>query len=295
MAYLDDDDVLDIIAGAQLSSTGWYRAACPVCEDNDNKRDTKLSFGLYAASGGYHCFKCGTKGYLKEPLAGFANVIEKPKENADELPVIPAPQSFIPLWTEDSARSLVLAPARQYAKSRGLTRELCRQVEIGAAIGGYFDQRLIVPLKTPDGVWRGFIARDWTGYAERSYLYPKGMSRSKVMFNLGAIMTPSTEPVLVVEGCLDALPYWPNAVACLGKPVAKHFAYLLQAARPIAVCLDGDSWREGKALAMRLRFEGKQAGFVRLPPASDPNSIDHEWLRQQAAECVGEKQDGIPN
>ena len=72
-------------------------------------------------------------------------------------------------------------------------------------------------------------------------------------------------------------------VACLGKPNEAHLALLQEARRPVVVVLDGDAWEEGEALSLRLRFEGLRAGFVRLPPKTDPDEVSPalvwDWAR----------------
>ncbi len=237
-----------------------------------------------------NCFKCEAKGYLDElPADIYFDKVTKPEEAEDGPPEIDPPWGWAQIWRGDGYTALSLQGARDYLHGRGLSEDIWKGANIGVAAGGYYDGRIVVPIPTADGVWRGWVARDWTGYAERNYLYPKGMRRGEILFNSAALLRETSEPVMIVEGVLDALPYWPNAVACLGKPAlanGKHLQLMLEAKRPIAVCLDGDAWREGWALGERLKFEGKQSGSVRLPAGSDPNDIDRSWLINKARECV---------
>ena len=99
-------------------------------------------------------------------------------------------------------------------------------------------------------------------------------------------MVETDEPVMVVEGCFDALPYWPDAAALLGKPGEAQVRSLLEAKRPVVVVLDGDSWEEGMMLSMDLELQGQRSGYVRLPPKQDPNSVDHNWLRTEVMKCL---------
>ena len=106
------------------------------------------------------------------------------------------------------------------------------------------------------------------------------------MFNEAALAEVTDEPALVVEGPFDALAYWPQAVAVLGKPTEPQMLTLLRAVRPVVVVLDGDAWQEAEMLAWRLRFEGQRAGWVRLPPMVDPDEVDPAWLREEARRAI---------
>ena len=58
------------------------------------------------------------------------------------------------------------------------------------------------------------------------------------------------------------------------------------AKRPVAIMLDGDAWEESWILAARLRFEGCRAGFVKLPPRTDPDEVPLDWARNEARRCI---------
>lgn len=272
-----------------MGGTGWWRVNCPFCIERTGKDDRKQSFGLLASTGGYHCFRCGVAGKLKLPEELLNEDFVYEEVDVADLPTIERPEGFTPLATGDGSYSMVLEPARRYLASRGIKKQTAAEAGIGGCYSGYWANRIVVPVKpagAPD--WVGFIARDWTNTAERRYMYPKGMKRGSILFNHDALFVESDEPIIVVEGVFDALPYWPRAVACLGKPTGEHIAALMVSTRPIAVALDGDAWREGDALAALLRFEGRRAGFVKLPPGADPNSVDVDWLKTRAAQSINE-------
>jgi DNA primase len=84
----------------------------------------------------------------------------------------------------------------------------------------------------------------------------------------------------------DAIALWPDGVAVLGKPSPMQREAMIQARRPVVVCLDGDAWREAYALATLLRVEGQRAGFVRLGPGVDPDEVPRAELDARAAACL---------
>jgi hypothetical protein len=187
----------------------------------------------------------------------------------------------------EAASSLRLAPAFEYLeRRRGLARELIEEAGIGACVSGYWSGRIIIPTLAPDtGEWMWYVGREWFDGGEKPYLYPKG-GRAGVLYNHSALLVETETPVLVVEGCLDALACWPDAVAVLGKPNPSQIDALVATRRPVCVVLDGDAYDDGWALAMKLRLEGQRAGSVRLPPRVDPDEVDAGALWDAVARAL---------
>ncbi len=275
-------------AKACQGGTGTFRRGiCLACDLRTGKPDRRGSFSFNTSNGFYQCFKCG--------LVGRVDGYDEDDFEADEeaeRPVMKPPEGFYELCRGDGRTAMALDPAREYLRSRGLTDEaLWKEAHLGACIEGWFRSRVVVPVLSPDDVWLGFVARAWTKKAEIPYLYPKGMARRDILYNHKALLAGDAahrlgadeqSPVFVVEGVMDALALWPDAVAVLGKPTDPQIFALAESPRPIAVCLDGDAWREGEALALRLRLEGQRAGSIRLPPTKDPDEMEIEWLREEA-------------
>lgn len=266
----------DAVRGVRASSTGWVRVNCPICETRKGSADDRHSLGFKLSSGGFRCFRCNVAG--RAPFEGL--VIEEAKDDETPRPIIPR-DDFVQLWTEEGWSSEGLEEPRTFMLRRGFSRRHLAQGNVHAAIAGRYHGRVIVPHVDERGDWWGFTARRWYEGDSPKVLYPANMPRK--MFNEHVLFVETHEPVMVVEGCLDALWYLPHVVAALGKPTQAHFETLTQARRPIVVCLDGDAWEEGRALAQRLRLRGKQATFVRLPADQDPNTVDPDWLRREVA------------
>jgi DNA primase len=107
-----------------------------------------------------------------------------------------------------------------------------------------------------------------------------------LLFNEAVLWVDTDEPVFAVEGVFDTTHVYPNAVAFLGKPLKSHILPLRAARRPVVVCLDGDAWEEGWALAMTLRHYGLRAGSIRLPARRDPNDMERVWLLEKARDSL---------
>jgi len=270
--------------GARRSASGWWRANCPYCLSASGKPDRRQSLGIKPKISFFMCFKCGAKGRLPDALS--RSMLEKGPDESPP-PIKGPPDGYEPIWTDDVWTSLYLETPRAYLERRGVSRAIAKSSRIGIAVDGRYASRVIVPCLDLDGsTWLGFSARDWTDKQELRYRYPRGMQRAKFLYNQVALYTETDAPVIIVEGVFDALPYWPNAVACLGKPGELHERLMAEASRPIAVCLDGDSWEEGFILSEKLKLEGRQAGYVQLPPCTDPNTVDRAWLMEEAKKCI---------
>jgi hypothetical protein len=284
MVRVPGEPAAQALLGGRVGVNGWARVDCPYCVEQTGKVDKRRSLGIKPAIGFFSCFKCGVRGSLPDAW-DLLPIVKEPKS---ELPVdLGPPPGYEPMWVDDAFSSVILSAPRDYLVGRGISREIIADAEVGACLLGKFGGRVVVPCFDLDGeTWLGFSARDWTGTQVPKYRYPAGMPRAKFLYNQVALYREDESPVLIVEGVFDALPYWPDAVACLGKPGDVHRALLAETERPVAVCLDGDAWEEGAMLAEFIKLHGRQAGYVRLPPCTDPNTVPRDWLREEASRCI---------
>lgn len=277
--------VEEALAGPVVREGANLRVLCPFCTSSKTGR-ADHSMNVAAATGVFHCFRCDTKGKLRRAPDPAAAELADAQAAARRVVEIEPPEGFIPLGYEPGLSAESLADARAYARKRHITPVLARELKVGAVLDGYYAGRLVIPVLAADGAtWHGWVARDWTGRAERPYLYPRGMPRGAHMFNGDALAEETDAPCLIVEGVLDAVPFWPDAAAVLGKPSKDHAAAMAAARRPVVVCLDGDAWREGWALAARLRLDGARAGFIHMPPRKDPDEMV-AWVREEMTACL---------
>lgn len=279
MSY--QEEIEQAIVGYRPSESGWYRVECCFCLGNTGKRDRKGSLAVSAITGRYECWKCGEEGRVHLEFTG-----ELP--DVEEVTLMDPPEGYEPLWCEPGLSSPFLKPARQYLIRRlgKSAKRLCKEVQIGACSTGPVAGRVIVPVLTEDcRKWAGWVGRDWTGNAKLKYKNAPGMRRP--LFN-SSVLQEEHLFVLVVEGIFDALPYWPNVVACLGKPDRRQKELMRKSKSPLVIAMDGDAWQEGSALSKALRFAGVETGCVRLPPAEDPGSIDKDWLQLEAVRSLKE-------
>lgn len=299
------DQYEDLLAsaahGKRPSSTGWLRLNCPLCELRIGKGDKRQSMGLSVTTFRFECYRCGATGRLSKPLDEFSGF---EVDGAATMPqeVMEPPEGFYALGEEPGLSAVVLEEARGYlagepsplfgrpGRPKAMSPVLVRESGIGACASGYWGNRIIIPIFDLTGDWANFSTRILPDYEDgaKKYLYPKG-GRRNILYNHVALLEETDVPILVVEGCFDALAHWPHAVAVLGKPTHGHIEALSNCPRPVVFALDGDAWEEAWGLTLQLRARGQKAGWVKLAPGVDPDEIPTDVLLQAAQEAL-EKQ-----
>jgi DNA primase len=271
---------------------GRFNIACPVCV-KAGKNDKKKALYVNRDAGYYRCFRCGLHGsFGSESSADIwlrdSGKIEKPK--AAEIAL---PEEYVTYeWlynSNDPRLSATRTLALDYANKRGVTRDLAQQYRIGFCLHGPKAGRLIVPII--EGPYAettyGYVARDYTGWSDYPYLYPKGMSRGIALYNFSELFKDTDEPLLVMEGVLDCIPHMPNSVAVMGMPSNNQIEQLANCIRPVVFALDGDAWQQAEMFAWKLRFLGCTAGAIRLKAKQDPDEISHACIMQMAVQSLG--------
>ena len=277
-----DEVVRDAVAHGRRNASGWVRVDCPFCDTRGKSPDTKRSFAFNTATNGFVCNRCRIKGRSGGAVSVGSTSVSKPQKiRADE---------FHPLWLSEVSTSQAAVPAMEFLIRRGFTLSDVRAADVRVSFTGRYAGRVVVPHKDFDGSWWGFTARCWVDRPAEGVpkvLYPSGMDRSR-LYNEHVLQIPTMNPCLVVEGVLDAVWYLPDVVASLGKPTEEHMSKFVDARRPLVFCLDGDAWEDGRAWTQRLRIRGVSAGFVRLPPKQDPNSVEPGWLLRRVREVCAD-------
>lgn len=258
-----------------------------------------------------NCFRCESRGRINMLIPAVAADLSEPSEPEHDFE---PPPGFVALGMEPARSSLSCREPLDYLRRRGVSDFVVTEAQIGAVFEGerMHEGRIFVPILDSDNrTWRGWSARLWDRpksedpwddllglndpapvalgrkrWTPPKYLYPSGMDRAHLLYNSAALDDLTDEPLLLVEGVFDALPYYPQAVAFLGKPSEEQVERLMRSERPLVACLDGDAWQIGEMLSMRLRFAGRTAGWVKLPPKEDPGTVDPSWLLTEAERAL---------
>ncbi|KRF26494.1 DNA primase [Phycicoccus sp. Soil803] len=162
--------------------------------------------------------------------------------------------------------------------------------------------RLVVPVRDEDGHITGFLGRDTTG-DPRAPKY-RNPTRTEVFDKATMLyspqpLTPTNDPVVVVEGPLDALAVTAAAaatripvMACTASGVAvtptqADRVAALSPGRPVLVALDGDAaGREGATRWVDLLHGrlGHPVRVVDLPDGRDPA----DWIAHHGPHALGD-------
>jgi hypothetical protein len=288
MGYRDGRRVESLLSGGKVGPEET-RIRCPFCED-EGHFDRKWSLGANMRTGWWQCFRCGKKGRLP----GFQTEDEEEEWTPNFIAPtkFDLPREYVRIYETDNWNSYTFEDARSYLEGRHVTRELAEELQIGACDEGFWGGRIIIPHHVPGKArWQGWAARLYgppasEGLGSLPYLYPRGMQRGEWFYNHAAVLEDTDIPLIVTEAPFKCFPYHPHAVGSFGKPTKAQIASLKLATRPIAIVLDGDAWELGWMISEQLRFAGKYAGHVRLPPKTDPDQVDPRWLIKQVAGCI---------
>ncbi len=225
-----------------------------------------------------NCWRCGAHavGDFSWLLDGTAGDIKPPSAKQARPESMGPPQGFERLSAKDAH-----APYLGYLRSRKMLYPAV-EARVGVCRTGRYRGRVIVPHWDGDK-WAGFAARAIDPKAEIKYLYPRGMPRRRLVWNL----QHGVEEAWIVEGPFDGLALWPQAWATYGTGVNDEQVDLIVDAAPkrVVVCFDSDAWKTGRWLATRLRLRGLDVSWARLPPGQDPGTMG--WTVREHVHALG--------
>lgn len=288
------------VRGRRPTVRGWVNVQCLFCPA-EKRRPT---LGVNIRSGAYSCFRCGKTGHVDVsvvfsgmPEHVAAHVTPEPVQDSPDL-VFPKPDGYVSLYDYADHPSEYLTDPIAFLKGRQIDVDAAAALGVGVCTSGRYAGRMILPsIRACGAPWFGFSARMMWRKVDpdvEKYLYPPGMERGKLFLNHDALFVDTHEPLLVVEGGLDALAHWPNAVAMYGGLSDLQFDALCTARRPVCFVFDGDAWRHAHATVLRLRMKptSPPCGFVRLEAGFDPDDIPRRKLRTAALDSINAN--GIP-
>ena len=256
---------------------------CPFCGAYKPK-DTRVYFNPKKNVGiCHHCSKVFSLVNYVSALHGInqleANKIIKNEESGyirTEIQ-LEEPNIYIPQNLVDISKSV---EASDYCAIRGITQDLIERFGLkyipdheeykGKVY--YVGKRIYIPVLDQQGELRFWQARDITGKAKNKYLFPKGMDKSKCIYNLTGINVKS-KYLIVCEGIMDVFG-WTKAnklaVALFGKYMSNSQYELLlkNNIETIYVALDQDALNYSIDIQKRLgqRFNVK---FIKMERDSD--------------------------
>jgi len=176
--------------------------------------------------------------------------------------------------------------ARNYLKSRGITKQDIIRWKIGYCKTGVYAGRIIIPSFNLAGYCNFFTARTYTD-DWRKYSNPP-ISRD-IIFN--HLFLNFDEDLSIVEGTFDAIVAGPNAVPLLGSTLredSKLFQEIVNNDTPVYIALDPDAEKKAMRLINKLLDYGIEVYKVDIYPFEDVGEMskDEYTKRKKKAEFM---------
>lgn len=208
---------------------GEYIGPCPVHRPKNNT----TSFS-YSPDGKFHCFSCEIKGRGSIDLSkavldiGFKDAVERLKN----LPDTPAPAiENQPAEKKAGELKPYKGSYEKVAVSCPWLEERITDAEIRQRYGVFcynnparksaFSGRVMLPIKSLQGILYGYLGRSVSSETEPKYLFPKDLPKSEFLFGAHELSTFGPLPLKLVY--LDESPFAVMKLAMMGLPAVSPF------------------------------------------------------------------------
>jgi DNA primase len=268
---------------AKKSGGYEYMIVCPFHADKNPSLQVNVAKGLF------RCFGCGEKGNAAKLVKQIKKSLSW-KEAADYFEPFDTPDHTVFEMRLPDEYHVLFGTTRvgaegkkafRYLTTRGVTPRHIRQFALGYCVTGRYARRVIVPVYTNNQL-RSFVARDYTGKAEKKVLYPPGAYTSMSLFGYDYAVATNAQTVVVCEGWADALAVmnvieisstmasWAS-VALGTNRISSDQVMLLKRFKSFVTLLDNDTeGRRGeKQVASTLSLLGR-VSVAHLRYAKDP-------------------------
>ena len=278
--------------GIKIRGTGEnLRGKCPL-HDGDGDR----SLSVNPSKGLFFCFSCKKGGNILDLVSQLEDVtVREAALQLQESFLIgkqpqPAPDQPEPPTEEPSGEinpplgfSLQVDPEHEFGQSRGISSSTFKYLGAGYCLSrGLFAGRFVFPLHNERGDLVGYVGRTVDG-SDPKYLLPRGLQKSRLLFNFHREVQEQPEEVILVEGyfgCARVKELGFPCVALMGSQLSERQEELLgEYFKRVVICLDGDeagcSGRDDTLKRLGRRM------FVRavdLPEGEQPDTVSREDL-----------------
>lgn len=285
----------DIFGYCYKSGHEWL-FYCPVCKHHKPKMSVNLDKNVFK------CWVCAYSGSsVFRIVRRFGNFLQRQEweeldgvvdlsvslydqmfgdVEEDDEQIISLPEEFRSLCNKKVPISS--APARNYLKSRGVTKEDILRWKIGYCATGPYAERVVIPSFNKDGRVNYFIARTYgKGY---KYKNPEGASKD-IIFN--HLYVDWKNPVHLVEGAFDAIQAG-NAIPllqCSLREDSKLFQEITRHDTPIYIALDPEAEKEAMDLIKSLLEYDVECYKVDISGEEDVAAMGKEKYLARVAEA----------
>ena len=279
---LEQEKIINILnrllkqtAKIRKGTDAMYR--CPQC------KHTKLKLEINLISGKYNCWTCGGtfKGLSLRSLFRKLNAPAEYYKEIGELGILKQrpeletlfdeentrvilnelPPEFIPMY-EPNIKSITYKHATNYLKKRGIGEIDWYRYNIGYCDDGKYKNRILIPSYDDDMRLNFYSCRD---FFETSYLKYINSEFDKNVIGFESLIN-FNEPIVLVEGCFDAMTVKNNCIPLFGKTMSNKLKLKLLISKPpmISVLLDNDAFKDAINICDFLLSNGLSVKLVKM-------------------------------
>ena len=265
--------------GQELSKENEYMWWSPFVNHHKPKLQVNIK------NGKWHCWVSGQGGHNLFQLFKKVKATKKQYQELNELSdnfsfeyvptkqenkEVKLPDEYKPMWTKSN--SPTYKHALKYLKSRGVSEDDMIKYSIGYCEDGLYSNRIIIPSYDNEGKLNFFIGRDIfdSKLKYRNSPTPKDIIGFELFVNW-------EEPILLVEGALDAITSKVNSIPLFGKTIMNNLKrkILEKKVKTLYVALDNDAVKDSMKIVEELMNEGIKVHMIKLTE-KDPNDIGYE-------------------
>ena len=265
--------------GQELTKENEYMWWSPFVNHHKPKLQVNIK------NGKWHCWVSGQGGHNLFQLFKKVNATKKQYQELNELSdnfsfeyvptkqenkEVKLPDEYKPMWTKSN--SPTYKHALKYLQSRGVSQDDMIKYSIGYCEDGLYSNRIIIPSYDDEGKLNFFIGRDIfdSKLKYRNSPTPKDIIGFELFVNW-------EEPILLVEGALDAITSKVNSIPLFGKTIMNNLKrkILEKKVKTLYVALDNDAVKDSMKIVEELMNEGIKVHMIKLTE-KDPNDIGYE-------------------
>ena len=265
--------------GQQLTKENEYMWWSPFVNHHKPKLQVNVKNGKWhcwvSGQGGHNLFQLLKKvkaskkefGELKELSDDFSfEYVPTKQQNKD----VKLPEEYKPMWVKSN--SPIYKHALKYLKSRNISEDDMIKYSIGYCEEGLYSNRIIIPSYDEEGKLNFFVGRDIfdSKLKYRNSPTPKDIIGFELFVNW-------KEPILLVEGALDAISTKINSIPLFGKTIMNSLKrkILEKKVKTLYVALDNDAVKDSMKIVEELMNEGIKVHMIKMTE-KDPNDIGYE-------------------
>lgn len=265
--------------GQQLTKENEYMWWSPFVSHHKPKLQVNVKNGKWhcwvSGQGGHNLFQLFKKvkaskkeyGELKELSDDFSFEYVPTKQENKEVKL---PDEYKPMWIKSN--SPIYKHALKYLKSRGVSSDDMIKYSIGYCEDGLYSNRIIIPSYDSEGKLNSFVGRDVfdSKLKYRNSPTPKDIVGFELFVNW-------EEPILLVEGALDAISTKINSIPLFGKTIMNSLKrkILEKKVKTLYVALYNDAVKDSMRIVEELMNEGIKVHMIKMTE-KDPNDIGYE-------------------